>query len=115
MANEYTVRSESDFAPVYDEDDMVSIRRGDLRAVLDVATGSMDFGSGFLDNEQVEALRTVAVVLHIDPIEVTPSNFACLYQGHDWAPYDRPESQVGEAPRFYCRRCHQYRYDAAED
>lgn len=87
QADSYTVTDEPDYARTYDEDTDVTIRRGDLRALLDVATGSMDFGSGFLDNEQVEALRKVASVLGVDPIIVTPSNFVCQYGGkHQWTP-----------------------------
>lgn len=85
MADDYTVRDEDGFVPTYDEDETVTIRKGDLRAVLDVATGSMDFGSGFLDNEQTEALRKAASILGIDPLVVTPAAFACQYGApHDW-------------------------------
>lgn len=96
MAAKYTVENEPDYARTYDEDEPVTIRRGDLRALLDVATGSMDFGSGFLDNEQVEALRKVASVLGVDPIIVTPSNFVCQYGGeHQWRPTYNPLHQRG--------------------
>src|SRR4051812_40075222 len=82
---QYTVTSESDYERTYDEDEVIQIRKGDVRAVLDVATMSMDFRSGFLDNEQVEALRKAATILGIDPIVVTPSNFVCQYTGqHVW-------------------------------
>lgn len=82
----YSVHDEPDFERTYDEDEEVTIRKGDLRAVLDVATGSMDFGSGFLDNEQVEALRKLASIIGIDPLVATPSNFTCQYKGaHQWA------------------------------
>lgn len=85
--SDYTVRNEDGYAVTYDEDEEVLIRKGDLRAIMDVATGSMDFGSGFLDNEQVEALHVGAVILGIDKIIVTPSNFVCQYAGHhDWTP-----------------------------
>lgn len=90
-AGEYTVADEEGFARTYDEDEIVTIRKGDLRAVMDVGTMSMDFASGFLDNEQVEALRKCAEILGIDPIVVTPSNFACQYNGkHQWRRYPRP-------------------------
>lgn len=86
MTDGYTVRGEDGFAPTYDEDETVEVRKGDLRAVLDVCTGSMDFGSGFLDNEQVEAIRKLAEILDVDPLRVTPSNFACQYGApHQWA------------------------------
>ena len=53
-----------------------------LRVVFDVAVHSMDFGSGFLDDEEVAALRDVAVILGTDPDEATPGNFRCQYRGH---------------------------------
>ena len=59
-----------------------------LRALFDTAVHSMDFGSGFLDDEEVASLRTVAVVLGVDPWEATPAKFRCKYRGHHKAkPY----------------------------
>ena len=53
-----------------------------LAAILfDTAVGSMDFGSGFLDDEEVAALREAAVLLGADPDEATPRNFRCKYRG----------------------------------
>ena len=96
----YTVRDEPDFEPTYNEDDTVSVRKGDLRAVLDVATQSMDFGSGFLDNEQVKALRKAAEILGIDQLIVTPANFVCQYKGrHEWREFE------GRTTRWYCAIC----------
>ena len=81
----FSVHDQEGFERVYDEDEEVSIRKGDLRAVLDVATMSMDFASGFLDNEQVEALRKIAEIIGINPLVATPSNFVCQYStGHQW-------------------------------
>lgn len=81
----YSVHEEEDFERVYDEDDELTIRRGDLRAIVDLATMSLDFGSGMLDNEQVEILRKLAGILGIDPTIVTPFNFVCVYNGkHSW-------------------------------
>ncbi len=58
------------------------------RAVFDVAVRSMDFGSGFLDDEEVSLLRRAARLLGVDPMEATPSNFRCKYSGkhtgHCW-------------------------------
>jgi hypothetical protein len=48
----------------------------DLRVLFDTAVGSLDFASGFLDNDEVLALRRVAVVLGVDPLEATPHNFS---------------------------------------
>ncbi len=59
-----------------------------LRALFDVAVSSMDFGSGFLDDEEVAGLRQAAAVLGVDPAEATPRNFRCKYrQHHEAVPY----------------------------
>lgn len=85
--SDYSVENEEGYARVYDDDKKIKVRRGDIQAVLDVATMSMDFASGFLDDEQVEALRKLAIVVGVDPIVVTPSNFVCKYTGrHEWQP-----------------------------
>lgn len=52
---------------------------GHWRAVFDIAVGSMDFGSGFLDDEEVQMLRAAAVDLGVDPMEATPSDFKSKY------------------------------------
>ncbi len=70
-----------------------------LQIVFDVAVESMDFSSGFLDDEEVDALREVAVVLGVDPMIATPENFKCKFDGkHDFSP--RPDGD-------YCWRCKQ--------
>ena len=67
---------------------MAEINDEVLRALFDVAVSSMDFGSGFLDDEEVHALREVAGILGVDPAEGTPANFRCKYRGHHEAkPY----------------------------
>jgi hypothetical protein len=63
----------------------------DIRILFDTAVGSMDFSSGFLDNEEVEVLRKVAVYLGRDPKEATPSNFLETY-------YPRPSRPSGTPP-----------------
>lgn len=99
----FSVHDQSDFERVYDEDDTLTIRRGDLRALLDLATGSMDFGSGFWDNEQVEIARKVAGLLGIDLMLVTPFNFTCVYNGqHQWV----PSTCTGQSRiRWMCTLC----------
>lgn len=62
-----------------------------LRIVYDTAVSSMDFGSGFLDDSEVAALREIAVILGTDPETATPGNFKCKYRGHHAArPYLDP-------------------------
>lgn len=69
------------------------------RIVFDTAVNSMDFGSGFLDHEEVEALRAFAVLLGVDPMVATPDNFRCQYDGgHQW----------GEGHSL-CTKCHRCR------
>lgn len=63
----------------------------DLRVVFDTAVGSLDFASGFLDNDEVLALQRVAVVLGVDPMKATPHNFDLKVATceHDWEYADR--------------------------
>lgn len=79
----------------------VTIDKGILRAVLDACTGTLDFGSGFLVDEEVLALRAAATLIGLDPNLVTPSNFICQYDPpHLW--------QYGMGwgkPRWSCPRC----------
>lgn len=51
----------------------------DLRALFDVAVGSMNFASGFLDTDEVNMLRRVAEALSVDPMEATPHEFRTQY------------------------------------
>lgn len=80
--SDYSVHDEEGFAAVYETEGEVSIDKSVLRALLDLATGSADFASCFWDNEQVEIARKVATILGIPPVDVTPSNFKCQYDGH---------------------------------
>ena len=98
--NDYTVHNEPDFAPVYEPEGDVTIDKMVLRALLDLATGSMDFGSGFWDNEQVEIARKVAVVLGVDPNDVTPQNFKCTYGPHKWLSFTQRGKQ-----HTICQNC----------
>lgn len=63
----------------------VTIDRVVLQCVLDFACKADSACSGYADDEEVDALRSVAVALGLDPMEVTPSNFRCKYRGsHVW-------------------------------
>lgn len=80
-----SVHDEPDFARVYDEDEILVIRKGDLRALLDLATGSLDFGSGFWDEEQTEIAWKAADLLDVEREKVTPRNmYRLLPHRHDW-------------------------------
>jgi len=103
---EFSVHDQPDFARVYYEDDMIMIRRGDLRALLDLATGSLDFGSGFWDEEQTEIARKAAVVLGVDPDLVTPYNLGCKYTGkHQWRAVPRGSSLERNGAERVCTNC----------
>lgn len=58
----------------------------DVRALLDIIATSMDFGSGFLETEQVVILRRVAHYVGMDPEALTPRNmphtFASGHKAH---------------------------------
>ncbi len=108
MSEPWSVHDQPDFERVYDEDEMVNIRKGDLRALLDVATGSMDFGSCMLDNEEVEILRKTAGVLGIDPLVVTQRNFRCQYEGGHHLFRQLPNSPGRDDEFWSCERCGAY-------
>lgn len=65
--------------------EMVTLPVEDVKALLDIATNSMDFGSGFWDHEECEAARKIAVALGIDPMNVTPGSLAKEYR-HPFKP-----------------------------
>lgn len=80
----------------------ISIYDGALRALFDIAVSSMDFGSGFLDDEEVSHLRAVAVILGVDPMRGTPDNFKCKYRGHHEAePYLDPSMFISFADELW--------------
>jgi hypothetical protein len=100
MSEPFSVHDQPDYQRVYDDDGTVEIRRGDLQALLDLAAGSMDFGSGFWDEEQTEVARKIAALLDVDPADVTPRNMCCKYVfagEHQWA-----ELENGKQ---WCPRC----------
>lgn len=76
----------------------ITIEKRTLQIVFDVAVESLDFGSGFLDDEEVAGLRAVAEVLGVDPMLATPSNFKCKYTGLHERLTTRPD---------WCWRCRQ--------
>lgn len=53
--------------------------------VFDTAVNSLDFGSGFLDTEEVDALRAFAVLIGVDPMNATPGGFRMQY-AHEFVP-----------------------------
>ncbi|HET6481233.1 MAG TPA: hypothetical protein VFG35_14515 [Actinoplanes sp.] len=61
------------------DEEMISVPREALRALFDVAVGSLDFGSGFWDQEDVDAAREIAVRLDVCPTLATPTDMRAKY------------------------------------
>jgi len=62
-----------------DETGMILMARGNVQEMFDIIVGSLDFGSGFLYEEQIQMLRAVAVQLGVNPMVATPSDRAKAY------------------------------------
>lgn len=60
-------------------DELITIPKLSAQIVFDALVHSMDFGSGFLGTEEVEALRGLAEALGVDPVVATPAEFAKGY------------------------------------
>lgn len=60
-------------------DEQIAIPKLTAQILFDALTASMDFGSGFLGVEEVEALRGLAVAIGVDPDKSTPGEFAAGY------------------------------------
>lgn len=57
----------------------IEVNREDLKKLFDMCVNSMDFGSGFLDTEDVECLRKVARVIGVAETTATPAEFMANY------------------------------------
>jgi hypothetical protein len=71
--------------PVAVTDPAITVPTEDLRALFDIAVGSLNFVSGFLDTDEVDVLRRVAVQIGVDPMAGTPKEFA-LRTAHAFVP-----------------------------
>lgn len=76
----------------------VEIEMEELKQLFDLIVGSLDFGSGFLDNDDVVLLRKLATVLGVNPMVATPYTDRKTYP-HAFEPYDDPRSNS------YCHFC----------
>jgi len=83
-----------------DETGMILMPRGNVQDMFDIVVGSLDFGSGFLDQEQIEMLRSVAEQLGVNPMVATPYEHAKSYP-HRFEPY----SIWATANPLVCRFC----------
>jgi hypothetical protein len=68
-----------DMKVVPDFTEKVEVPKVALQLVFDALCQSLDFGSGFLDDEDVEGLRAVAVALGVDPMVATPADWVHRY------------------------------------
>jgi hypothetical protein len=88
----------------------MNIPEDTAKAVFDIAVGSLDFGSGFLDDEQVERLREYAVLIGVNPWEATPENHKPKYcPGHVWEEHPGTTYPT-HRPFRRCTVCHHYEY-----
>lgn len=71
------------------DDAEIYIRVKDVQHMFDLIVGSLDYGSGFLDTDDVNTTRRVAVMLGRDPMDGTPSSQARNYV-HDFRPCPPP-------------------------
>jgi hypothetical protein len=92
------------------------------QVLFDIAVGSLDFGSGFLDDDDVEVLRAVAVKLDVDPWTATPDNHKPKYcPGHEWGQWTTPHphrlrSGYGCLRQWrYCTICREQEYHDFHD
>lgn len=63
--------------------DEVIVKREEIQIALDLMVRLDEQGSGSMEDTDVETLRRFAVILGIDPITVTPEQFANRYY-HEW-------------------------------
>lgn len=61
------------------EPEMVTLPAEDLRAIFDLAVGSLDHGSGMWDIDDVEAAGRVATALGLDPFDAATSEFQQIW------------------------------------
>lgn len=80
----------------------------DLQHLFDLCTSSMDFGSGFLESDDVDLLRRLAKTLGVDPMKATPSGFADQYPHQ----YDGWMTTVWGPKRTRAERCRVCNHEA---
>lgn len=81
---------------------MIEISKETLSQVFDIVVNSLDFGSGFLEDVDVRALRDVAVLLGVDPMVATPSSFRVNFP-HEFVSKDVPDDHSMRA--WYLTHC----------
>lgn len=81
---------------------MKEIEDEELKRLFDMVVHSLDFGSGFLETDDVNLLRKIAKQIGVDPWEGTPSDFKSQYN-HDFAESEPNKFWPGHELR--CRYC----------
>ena len=59
--------------------ELVMLPKAAVQALLDIAVSSMDFGSGFWEQDETDAARYIAKQLGVDPLEATPPDMRKNY------------------------------------
>jgi hypothetical protein len=92
----------------------ITVPLDDLQALFDTAINSMDFGSGFLDHEEVVILRRFATLLDVEKMTATPDNFRKQFTHHyrpqmrtvyDWTVLDHFERAKTKRDEEVCYWC----------
>lgn len=78
----------------------------DVQMLFDLMVHSMDFGSGFLDDDEVEALRRVAEQLGVEKDVATPSEFKHKYP-HEFKPKSWDSTRCEKCDRAEDWKAHQ--------
>lgn len=66
-------------------DETITIPKEAAQRVFDALVSSLDFGSGFLETDDVTALRELAIAIGVDPNVGTPDEFKSQYR-HAYEP-----------------------------
>jgi len=86
------------------DEELVSVPKRLILMAIDMALTGDAGMSGWMDDEEVDALRALAIAAGMDPIDATPSTFKCKHRGthdfHEWLT-DRHAKPVDQY-----RRCH---------
>lgn len=69
----------------------IEVEMEDLQALFDLVQGSMDWGSGFYDLDDVTAMMHIAPMLGLDEMDGVPSNLAGTV-AHSYAERPLPET-----------------------
>ena len=61
------------------DNEEVTVKKESLQILFDVAVNSLDFGSGFWEQDDIDAARYIAEKLDICPMLATPGNMRNKY------------------------------------